>query len=119
MLASITALGEAVNLYAEACVLVDSLRARLRRVAAAVAAQERPRVLLLQGLDPLQVGGHWAFEMVTLAGGSEGLQKGWKLWTDMELEFGLVFALDSASFSSLSMVGILSPGAVRVKRAVP
>jgi hypothetical protein len=26
-------------------------------------------------MDPLQLGGHWAFEMVTLAGGSEGLQK--------------------------------------------
>lgn len=76
MLASIMTLGESVNLYAEACLLVDSLRARLRCVAAAVAAaQHRPRVLLLQGVDPLQVGGHWAFEMVTLAGGSEGLQK--------------------------------------------
>ncbi|XP_024376002.1 uncharacterized protein [Physcomitrium patens] len=75
MLASIMTLGEAVGLYSEACLLVDSLRARLRRVAASVANQDRPRVLLLQGIDPLQLGGHWAFEMVTLAGGSEGLQK--------------------------------------------
>lgn len=74
-LASIMTLGEAVGLYSEACLLVDSLRARLRRVAASVATQDRPRVLLLQGMDPLLLGGHWAFEMVTLAGGSEGLQK--------------------------------------------
>ncbi|KAG0615481.1 hypothetical protein M758_5G044700 [Ceratodon purpureus] len=75
MLASIMTLGDVVNLYSEACLLIDSLRARLRRVAASVATQDRPRVLLLQGMDPLQLGGHWAFEMVTLAGGSEGLQK--------------------------------------------
>jgi ABC-type Fe3+-hydroxamate transport system substrate-binding protein len=74
-LASIMTLGEAVGLYSEACLLVDSLRARLRRAAASVATQDRPRVLLLQGMDPLQLGGHWAFEMVTLAGGYEGLQK--------------------------------------------
>jgi hypothetical protein len=68
-------LGEAICLYSEACLLVDSLRGRLRRAAASVATQQRPGVLLLQGMDSLHIGGHWAFDMVTLAGGSEGLQK--------------------------------------------
>lgn len=75
MLASIITIGEAIGLYAEACLFVDSLRARLRRVAAAVASKTRPRVLLLQGIDPLLLGGHWVYEMETFAGGFDGLQK--------------------------------------------
>lgn len=75
MLDSIVTIGEAVGLYAEACLLIGSLRSRLRQVAAAVASQSRPRMLLLQGFDPLLLGGHWVCEMETLAGGFDGLQK--------------------------------------------
>ena len=75
VLASIATIGEAVGLYAEACLLIGSLRSRLRQVAAAVASQSRPRMLLLQGFDPLLLGGHWVCEMETLAGGFDGLQK--------------------------------------------
>jgi hypothetical protein len=31
--------------------------------------------LLLQGIDPLLLGGHWVYEMETFAGGFDGLQK--------------------------------------------
>jgi hypothetical protein len=59
-----------------AVALVDSLRARLRAVAAAVSsAEKRPRVLSLEGLRPLAVGGHWLPEMKSLAGGSDELQE--------------------------------------------
>lgn len=58
MLASTIILREAVGLYSEVCLLVYSLPARLRCVAPSVATQDRPWVLLLQGIDPLQLGRH-------------------------------------------------------------
>jgi iron complex transport system substrate-binding protein len=45
------------------------LRARLERVAARVAGRPRPRVLMLEWLDPPFAPGHWVPEMVELAGG--------------------------------------------------
>lgn len=47
----------------------NRLRQRLDRVQAAVAGRERPRVLLLEWLDPPFLPGHWVPEMVELAGG--------------------------------------------------
>jgi iron complex transport system substrate-binding protein len=54
--------------------LVGELRARVERVRARVArATSRPRVALLEWLDPLFCAGHWNPELVELAGGREGL----------------------------------------------
>jgi hypothetical protein len=73
--ASILKLGEAVGAAATARALVEQLQARLRAVAGAVAgAAHRPRVLSLEGLHPLVLGGHWLPEMKILAGGVDGLQ---------------------------------------------
>jgi iron complex transport system substrate-binding protein len=47
------------------------LKARLRRVAAAVAEEPRPRVVALEWLEPPFVGGHWVPRMVELAGGAD------------------------------------------------
>ncbi len=48
----------------------DSLRKRMGRIkSSAASAKSRPRVLCLEWLDPLMVGGHWVPEMVELAGG--------------------------------------------------
>jgi iron complex transport system substrate-binding protein len=49
--------------------LIDGLQKRLRKVQAAVAAQPRPRVLVLEWSDPAFLGGHWVPEMVEIAGG--------------------------------------------------
>lgn len=51
---------------------VDHLSGRIARVAersAAVVAGKRPRVALLDWLDPLFDGGHWSPEIISLAGG--------------------------------------------------
>jgi iron complex transport system substrate-binding protein len=48
---------------------VARLRGRLDRVAEAMAARERPRVLALEWLDPPFAPGHWVPEMVERAGG--------------------------------------------------
>lgn len=72
---SILDLGDTLGLFKEACLLVDFQRMRLRKVAASVAHQRPPRILLLQGLNPLILGGHWIPEVESLAGGFDGLQK--------------------------------------------
>ena len=72
----IVQVGTATGEEEAAIALVGSLRARLRAVSAAVAgADHRPRVLSLEGLRPLAVGGHWLPEMKVLAGGVDDLQE--------------------------------------------
>ena len=62
--------GEALDLRSEAEELVAGLRYRLRRVGAQHAAPlHRPRVLVVEWLDPPYVAGHWVPELVTAAGG--------------------------------------------------
>ena len=70
--ASIQELGAATGHDRAAAVLVDALLARLARVrerVAAAGARIRPRVLLLEWVDPPFAPGHWIPEMIELAGG--------------------------------------------------
>ncbi len=60
--------GEALELRDEADELDAGLRHRLRRVQAGATGQ-KPRVLVLEWLDPPYVAGHWVPELVELAGG--------------------------------------------------
>ena len=70
--ADIRRVGAALELADEAEELVDGLRYRLRRVAASYAAVPlRPRVLIVEWLDPPYVAGHWVPELVTAAGGQD------------------------------------------------
>jgi iron complex transport system substrate-binding protein len=46
---------------------------RLARVERAVAGVARPRVVALEWLDPVYVGGHWVPQMIELAGGEDPL----------------------------------------------
>ncbi len=82
VLADIGKVGEALELRDEAEELIAGLRYRLRRVQTRVqaparaAAQHaaslpRPRVLVLEWLDPPYVAGHWVPELVALAGGQD------------------------------------------------
>jgi iron complex transport system substrate-binding protein len=49
--------------------LVAALRARLDRVVAAVAGRRRPRVAVVEWVDPPFTAGHWVPDLVTAAGG--------------------------------------------------
>lgn len=71
VLADIRRSGDALGLPDEAEELVAGLRYRLRRVGAQHAAplQGRPRVLVLEWLDPPYVAGHWVPELIHIAGG--------------------------------------------------
>ena len=69
-------IGEATGRRERAQEFVEKIGARLAQIDEEVAqVQEKPRVVLLEWLDPLYVGGHWVPEMVAHAGGSNLLGK--------------------------------------------
>jgi iron complex transport system substrate-binding protein len=70
---SVLLLGKTTGHVDAAHDLVDTLRARLDAVRAAVAGRPRPRVAVLEWTDPPYAPGHWIPEMVELAGGTNVL----------------------------------------------
>jgi iron complex transport system substrate-binding protein len=72
--ASITAVGKAAGAQDQARALVAALEARVYAVASkAVQAAHRPRLVSLEGVNPLVAGGHWIPELKILAGGRDDL----------------------------------------------
>lgn len=75
VLDNIRLLGELTGTESRALALVEHLEARIDAVAARAASAisgarvRRPRVVCLEWLDPIYVGGHWVPEMVEAAGG--------------------------------------------------
>jgi len=69
----IRAVGEATGRQREAEEVVHGLEQRVARVSGAARplAGPRPRVVCLEWLSPLYVGGHWVPEMVEIAGGMD------------------------------------------------
>jgi len=67
VLNSISAIGAATGRSARAERLVGDLRARLARVAAAVAGRPRPRVAVVEWTAPLFCAGHWVPALITSA----------------------------------------------------
>jgi iron complex transport system substrate-binding protein len=74
VLASLRLVGRAAGVEEQAAAAVQGLRARADAVAAKTAGvANRPRVVLLEWIDPPFSCGHWSPELVRLAGGVEGL----------------------------------------------
>jgi iron complex transport system substrate-binding protein len=72
VLATITALGVRLGAQAAADELTGGMRARLRRVEAALAETDAvPRVFVCEWLDPPFAAGHWVPDMVAVAGGRD------------------------------------------------
>jgi iron complex transport system substrate-binding protein len=69
VLDSIVAVGQRAGVPERAAALVAGLRARLEGVAAAVAGRSRPRVAVVEWVDPPFTAGHWVPGLVTAAGG--------------------------------------------------
>jgi iron complex transport system substrate-binding protein len=63
---------EALGVEPRGAALVEILRARLDRVRQA-ASGPRPRLVHIEWIDPLMVGGHWIHELAEAAGGVHGL----------------------------------------------
>jgi iron complex transport system substrate-binding protein len=72
--ASIMVVGKAAGVPEEARALVAALAARMEAVASQAArASHRPRLVSLEGVNPLVAGGHWIPELKILAGGRDDL----------------------------------------------
>jgi iron complex transport system substrate-binding protein len=69
VLDSILAVGQRTGVPERAARLVGDLRARLARVEASVAGRRRPRVAVVEWVDPPFTAGHWIPDLVTAAGG--------------------------------------------------
>ena len=74
ILESMTAVGVAAGVPDRARILVAALEARIHAVASIAAqTQPRPRLMSLEGVNPMVAGGHWIPELKTLAGGRDDL----------------------------------------------
>ena len=74
ILESMTAVGVAAGVPDRARTLVAALEARIHAVASIAAqTQPRPRLMSLEGVNPMVAGGHWIPELKTLAGGRDDL----------------------------------------------
>jgi iron complex transport system substrate-binding protein len=73
VIADIEQIGRALDRGDRAEQLAADLRDRVGRVERAVADRERPRVAVLDWLDPVMVSGHWGPDLVERAGGRHGL----------------------------------------------
>ena len=74
ILETILTVGKLAGVGARAESVVSRLRTRIDRVSEIAArAQHKPRVLCMEWLDPVFIGGHWVPEMVDLAGGEDGI----------------------------------------------
>ena len=69
VLRSILEVGRRTGVPDRAARLVDDLRARLTRVSAAVAGRRRPRIAVVEWVDPPFTAGHWIPDLVSAAGG--------------------------------------------------
>ncbi len=69
VLETINLVGSHTGASAQAKSLVASLQQRLETVATAVAGLEKPRVAVIEWVDPLFTGGHWIPDQVVAAGG--------------------------------------------------
>ncbi len=75
ILSDIERIGRALDREERAAELVGDLRARIERVRerAPDDSGERPRVLDLDWMDPVMIGGHWVPELFEIAGGKYGV----------------------------------------------
>ncbi|HTJ32060.1 MAG TPA: ABC transporter substrate-binding protein [Dactylosporangium sp.] len=69
VLGTIVTVGERAGVADRAAGLVARLRARLDAVATRVAGRPRPRVLVVEWVDPPFTAGHWVPDLVAAAGG--------------------------------------------------
>jgi iron complex transport system substrate-binding protein len=75
VLADIVRVAELFGCVAQGQRVVGELRERLDSVRRRTAGLPRPRVFCAEWLDPIFCGGHWIPEMVSIAGGDDGLAR--------------------------------------------
>jgi iron complex transport system substrate-binding protein len=97
--------GRAVERYEQAQALVKGYQQRLERLRGATAQLGvKPRVTVLEWLDPLMAAGNWTPELVTYAGGENvfgevGLHSPWLSWEELQAEDSDVLVLSPCGFT--------------------
>jgi iron complex transport system substrate-binding protein len=86
--ADIRAVAAALGQRAQGDALVESMRARIAGIAAAVAAKPKPRLAFIEWIDPPMSGGHWMPELIAAAGGvnlfgETGATSPWITWAQV------------------------------------
>jgi iron complex transport system substrate-binding protein len=115
VLDSILAVGRATRTPERAGRLVGELRDRLARTAARVAGRRRPRVAVIEWVDPPFTAGHWVPDLVTAAGGEPvAAHPGGK---SMPTTWPAVAAADP-EYVVVAPCGFHLPGAVEQARSV-
>ncbi|MFC6905185.1 ABC transporter substrate-binding protein [Halalkalicoccus tibetensis] len=81
-------IGRALGREERAAELVADCRARVERVRERAPAdpEQRPRVLDIDWMDPVMIGGHWVPELVEVAGGEYGIVDPGEASTPVEFE---------------------------------
>lgn len=121
VLATITAVGQRAGVPDRADALVGQLRARLAAVADRVAGRPRPRVAVVEWVDPPFPAGHWVPDQVAAAGGEpvsclpgqRSVPVGWDFFADADPEvvvvapcgFGLAGAVEQAALVARALPG--------------
>ncbi len=122
VLESIITVGERVGVPQRAADLVGRLRARLAAVAEAVDGLPRPRVAVVEWVDPPFTAGHWVPDLVRAAGGEpvaarpgeRSVEASWQEFADAAPDVVIVapcgFHLDGATAQAKTVAGRF-PGA--------
>ncbi len=115
VLDSILAVGQATGVPDRATRLVGELRARLARTAARVAGRRRPRVAMVEWVDPPFTAGHWVPDLVSAAGGQPvaahpGEPSRQTSWPEI--------AAETPEFVVVAPCGYHLPGAIEQARSV-
>ena len=119
LFSDILAVGKATGRLAEARELVARLRARIDSLACRVGTlPDRPRVAVIEWLDPPMAAGNWVPEMVRLAGGVDVLGKAddhshWITWDDVAAADPDVVILVPCGFTLDRVVAEAHSAAVR------
>jgi iron complex transport system substrate-binding protein len=116
VLASIQLVGDRAGVGDRAEVLVAGLRTRLRVVEAAVAGRRRPRVAVIEWVDPPFTAGHWVPDLVRAAGGEpvgghpgmRSIESSWaeirECMPDLAIVAPCGFHLDGAAEQAISLI---------------
>jgi iron complex transport system substrate-binding protein len=97
--------GRALERYESAQTLVQSYQQRLKRLATITSQLgAKPRVTVLEWLDPLMAAGNWTPELVDYAGGENvfgeiGLHSPWLSWEELQAADPDVLVLSPCGFS--------------------
>lgn len=97
--------GQALGRYEQAQALIESCQQRLDRLSMATAQPgPKPRVTVLEWLDPLMAAGDWTPELVAYAGGEPvfgevGLHSPWLSWEELQAADPDVVVLSPCGFT--------------------